>query len=259
MHWLCVELAARAGQPADFPFRTTLPHVLLFQACIDDLKAFRYDSRYQDTYVSQARQIERNYPALLSWAAQKPVLLTDPLLPTLARQEWARTWQVVQAWTTREQVLKDLYMLQQETGIAAEGYWTSLEETPEWRILQHAVKVILGAEDAVQAAGRLNTPDEFIQAYQKSWWQIDQMYRHYHTTIQAGTDLPDLTRWVIHFYTNYLDQTNLCWTNGLKAAASWPVSAGIPSAAIASQAMWFARVGRRFLSLMLCAMNWRWN
>ena len=189
-------------------------------------------------YINQVRQIEKAYPALLTWAAQKPALLTDPLLPTLARQGWAQTWQRVQTWTSHEQVLTDLQTMQNETVHAAEGYWTVLEETPEWRTLQVATQVILGAENAIQEAARLATPDEFVQAYQKAGGRPTKCTAITTPQSRQPSDLPALTRWVTHFYTNYLDQTNLRWTNAIKESRFLAGFRRIPSAARAAQALW---------------------
>lgn len=238
-HWVFVELYVQAGHPDNYPFRNALPAAILYSECKNDLSTFQHDRRYLDTYLTYAKRAEQQYPTLLTWTKQHLDKLIDPPLPEIAKQVWEEIWEEIQKWEQRTQVLTELEARRPLIKSLSDSFWVKIDEIPGWRVLHFAEEVIQSATKAVEQSGTFTTSDDFIRAYISTWWIIDRVYRQYHmATANTSINFAPLTRWVILFYEEFLDQTNLRWSETVSTSEHWPPQAEIPIADEASERIW---------------------
>lgn len=238
-HWVFAELYVQAGRPDDYPFQNALPAAVLFAECRNDLSAFRHDSRYLDIFLTYAKRTEGQYPTLITWAKQHLNQLAEAPLPEIAKQAWGEMWEEIRKWDQRTQVLTELQAKGSLIRSLSESFWTKINVVPGWKVLHFANEVIQAATKAVEQSGKFTTSDNFIRAYLETWWVIDRMYRHYHMTVANITNsFEQVTRWVILFYEEFLDQSNLRWSETLNASEEWPPQTDIPIADKASERIW---------------------
>jgi len=220
-HWCLAEVFQLYQQPADYPFRSALPAATLWPNCRGALRQLRYDSRAQAVYVQYCRQFERTYAGLLSWAERQPEELADPPLPGLARLAWSRARTMVAGWDTRDAVLAGLRSHLASFKSAADSFWAKQGAVSDWQLLVQAGETVIQAESALTHSELLTKPEDFVDAYTSTWWQVDRQYRLYRSSSDASESIP-LHTWVEQSYRRCIEQINRRWIDSLADRRSWP-------------------------------------
>lgn len=230
VHLCLVDLYVQTNGAEGFPLKHLLPASTRFPECRSVFQSWRYDSRYQTRFITYSRQLEQDYPELVSWAQAHASRFDDPPLLSLAETAWKEMAEAIARWKSFEEALAKLAEKKLSVQQAAQSFWSQQGFTPGWAALHQVGELMNHIQRVLDQLLQMKSVAVIVKAYTSDWWQIDERYRQTKLALQTpftGNDV--LAGWVDRFYTRFLGDSNQQWTAKLAEHGQWDFAGILPA------------------------------